>query len=146
MPDAERNPTDPPAEPRLERLVEVLKAAADPVRLRILRRLRVSPCPVKELVQLLGLSQPDVSHHLRRLRLAGLVTPARKGRETHYGLPAQPEPEAAALLRLVLGPWEPGGTPGSAPQGKGPARVEKPTVRPAPSPPPAPGEIEDYLL
>lgn len=59
----------------------VHKALADPTRLRIVARLAESPATVSELVALTDLSQPLVSWHLRRLRVAGVVTTKRAGRE-----------------------------------------------------------------
>lgn len=51
----------------------VLRALADPSRLRIFRALRVSERCVRDLVETEGLSQSLVSHHLRVLQQAGLV-------------------------------------------------------------------------
>ncbi len=56
-----------------EDLLTALKALADPTRLRILRYLQDSPCTPSELAHLLRLRAPTVTHHLRILRLAGLV-------------------------------------------------------------------------
>ena len=50
-------------------------------RLRIVRRLSESPATVTDLVELVDLSQPLVSWHLRTLRAAGLVETRRVGRE-----------------------------------------------------------------
>jgi DNA-binding transcriptional ArsR family regulator len=57
------------------------KALADTTRLRILRRLSVSPAAVGELIELVDLSQPLVSWHIRTLRAAGLVETCRTGRQ-----------------------------------------------------------------
>jgi DNA-binding transcriptional ArsR family regulator len=58
------------------------KALADVNRLRILRRLAVADATVRELIEHVGLSQPLVSWHIGRLRVAGLVDTRRSGRET----------------------------------------------------------------
>jgi DNA-binding transcriptional ArsR family regulator len=58
----------PPAQ-----LVSALKALADPTRLRILHFLADQPLSSSELARLLRLRLPTVIHHLRLLRLAGLV-------------------------------------------------------------------------
>lgn len=59
-----------------------LKALADPARLRILGLLRQhGPMPGRDLVPLLGLTQPTVSHHLTVLREAGLIEDRPEGRE-----------------------------------------------------------------
>lgn len=66
--------------------VKVLKALADENRLQIIRQLgRRSVC-VCEMESLLSLSQPAVSHHLRILREAGLVTHMRQGKWIFYSL------------------------------------------------------------
>ncbi len=57
------------------------KALGDVTRLRIVRRLSESPATVTDLVELVDLSQPLVSWHLRTLRAAGLVETRRVGRE-----------------------------------------------------------------
>ena len=58
------------------------KALADVNRLRIVRRLAEGEASVQDLIAHVGLSQPLVSHHLKRLRVAGLVQTRRVGRET----------------------------------------------------------------
>ncbi|GAP15614.1 predicted transcriptional regulator [Longilinea arvoryzae] len=54
-------------------LVEMLKALADPTRLRILRYLSQEPSTPSQLSRRLRLRAPTVVHHLKDLRLAGLV-------------------------------------------------------------------------
>src|SRR3712207_8711704 len=49
--------------------------------LRILRRLNDGPASVGELIDLVDLSQPLVSWHVRTLRAAGLIETRRAGRE-----------------------------------------------------------------
>ena len=58
------------------------KALADVNRLRIVRRLAEGEASVTDLIAHVGLSQPLVSHHLKRLRAAGLIESRRVGRET----------------------------------------------------------------
>jgi ArsR family transcriptional regulator len=61
--------------------VELLQAIADPVRLSILRQLAGSPSSVCacDFTECCTVSQPTVSHHLRVLREAGVVTTERRG-------------------------------------------------------------------
>lgn len=56
-----------------EELLNALKALADPTRLRILRYLSEGPSTTSELAKILRLRPPTVIHHLRNLRLAGLI-------------------------------------------------------------------------
>ena len=80
-----------------------LKAVADPARLRLLSLLLASDdleaCTC-DLTEPLGLSQPTVSHHLKRLLEAGLVTAERRGVWTHYRV----VPESLASVAAVLSP------------------------------------------
>jgi ArsR family transcriptional regulator len=79
------------------------KALADVNRLRIVRRLADGEASVAELIAHVGLSQPLVSHHLKRLRVAGLVDTRRVGRETVATLRAEAFGEVAARERAILG-------------------------------------------
>ncbi|HEV7197112.1 MAG TPA: metalloregulator ArsR/SmtB family transcription factor [Pedococcus sp.] len=65
-----------------ETTAQLLKAVADPVRLRLLSLIRTSKdheACVCDLTPAVGLSQPTVSHHLKVLTEAGLVTRERRG-------------------------------------------------------------------
>jgi ArsR family transcriptional regulator len=68
------------------RLDEVLKAAADPTRLRLLNLLRLGSICVCDLQAVLRIPQPTVSRHLAALRHAGLVSDVRKGMRIVYSL------------------------------------------------------------
>jgi len=61
------------------RLEELLKALADPTRLRIMRLLARMELAVGELAQVLGQSQPRVSRHVRILCDAGLAERRKEG-------------------------------------------------------------------
>ena len=79
------------------------KALADVNRLRIVKRLAEGEASVTELIAHVGLSQPLVSHHLKRLRVAGLVETRRVGRETICTLRPEAFGEVAARERAILG-------------------------------------------
>src|SRR5660398_5575 len=64
----------------------VLKAAADPARVRILKLLGGRELCVYQLMELLALSQSTISGHLSLLKKAGLVNDRRDGRWVHYSL------------------------------------------------------------
>lgn len=68
---------------------ELLRVLSAPVRLAIVAELAEQPRFVHELVELLGMSQPLVSSHLRVLRGAGLVAVERQGRAAAYTLADQ---------------------------------------------------------
>ena len=65
-------------------------ALADPTRRRILDELLERERPVSELVELLRMSQPAVSKHLRVLREAGLVTARVDAQRRCYRLAPAP--------------------------------------------------------
>lgn len=81
-----------------ERLAAVLKAVADPARLRLLSLIRASgeACAC-ELTEPIGLSQPTVSHHLRVLTEAGLLRREQRGQWAWFRI--QPD-RLADLSRL----------------------------------------------
>lgn len=64
----------------------LLKVLADPNRLAIVRQLLDGPKHVGEINESLGLEQTLMSHHLRVLREAGLVTSERDGKAVLYSL------------------------------------------------------------
>jgi ArsR family transcriptional regulator, arsenate/arsenite/antimonite-responsive transcriptional repressor len=72
-----------------EKLARVLKALADPARLRLLSLIQSSPdgeACVCDLTEPVGLSQPTVSHHLRILTEAGLLEREKRGVWAYYRL------------------------------------------------------------
>ena len=68
--------------------VELLQAIADPVRLSILRQLAASPGSVCacDFTECCAVGQPTISHHLKVLREAGVLTSDRRGTYIYYGL------------------------------------------------------------
>jgi len=82
-------------------LAKAFAALGDPVRLRLLSLLMTADdgavCAC-DLVEPVGKSQPTVSHHLKVLREAGLVSADRKGANIWYSV----VPEQVASLRAVL--------------------------------------------
>jgi biotin operon repressor len=79
----------------MERLAALFKALADPSRLRMVGLLVERERCGQELAGQLGLSAPTVSHHLRVLKEAGLLTESRQTPYTFYGL------DLAALQKAV---------------------------------------------
>lgn len=72
-----------------ERLSIKLKALADPSRLQLLSHLASRGCGEVcscDLGADVGLSQPTVSHHLKKLVQAGLLIREQRGRWAHYRL------------------------------------------------------------
>lgn len=82
--------------------LSTLRVLADEARLRILGLLAERELCVCELVGALKLSQPLVSHHLRVLRNAGLLSSGRRGKWVYYALNEGRIPgEGGKLVRLV---------------------------------------------
>ena len=75
-----------------------LGALGDPTRRAIFERLSDHPSAVGELAELLPVSRPAVSQHLKVLKDAGLVTSQRDGNRRVYRL----EPQGIAELRAYL--------------------------------------------
>ncbi|XZE18938.1 ArsR/SmtB family transcription factor [Pirellulaceae bacterium SH449] len=63
-----------------------LKALGDPIRLNIVRALQTGPLSVSDISQLLEMEMANVSHHLRVLYHADIVTTERDGKFIYYGL------------------------------------------------------------
>ncbi len=83
------------------RIVAAFKALADPTRLEIFRLVTAQTAPVCvcDIVDAFELSQPTISHHLRILREAGLLTASRVGTWAFYA----PDPEGLELLGEIAG-------------------------------------------
>jgi DNA-binding transcriptional ArsR family regulator len=84
-----------------EELVQALRAAADPTRLRILQLVAEQPRSTEELAPLVGLSESGLSKHLRSLTEAGLLSTKRDGYYVLYSL----ERERLAALGPELGEY-----------------------------------------
>ncbi len=81
-------------------VAELAKLLADPIRVQVLDVLRgheeaVCQC---ELHPLFDVSQPTLSHHLRKLEEAGVVSVERRGRWAYYSI----DPDALEVLSTWL--------------------------------------------
>lgn len=91
-----------PAADPLGPLATLLKGGGDPLRLAILQVLGQGSFGVLELCDILGLKQPAMSHHLKVLAQAGLVTARREGNAIFYRrvLPQDTDPAGAVQLAV----------------------------------------------
>jgi ArsR family transcriptional regulator len=83
-----------------EATADLFKALGDPARVRIVNLLATSggaPVCICNLTAPLGLSQPTVSHHMKRLLDAGLVDREQRGKWAYFALKA----DAVEKLALV---------------------------------------------
>jgi ArsR family transcriptional regulator len=85
---------------RAERVATIAKALGDPIRLQLVDVLRkhAGEVCVCELVPLFDLSQPTVSHHLKKLREAGIVGSERRGLWAYYYVKPESLKEISAWL------------------------------------------------
>ena len=82
----------------------VMKAAADPTRVRILKILEGGEMCVCQVIAILSLGQSTVSKHLFLLRAAGLIKDRRDRKWVHYSLDRGGDsPYAARMLRNLRG-------------------------------------------
>jgi ArsR family transcriptional regulator len=82
---------------------ELFKALGDPARVRIVNVLATSggePVCVCHLVEPLGLAQPTVSHHLKRLLDAGLVEREQRGKWAYFSLRSDAVEKLAVVADL----------------------------------------------
>lgn len=70
----------------MKKLIKLLKVLADKNRIRILELLRSRKMCVCELAYILGITQPSVSRHLKKLKSAGLIGDQQEGLWTDYFL------------------------------------------------------------
>lgn len=75
-----------------------LKALADSNRLKVLSCLKSGELCVCDFVDVLGISQPAVSQHLRKLKEAGIVTERKRGTWKHYRLAEELTPVVQTVI------------------------------------------------
>jgi ArsR family transcriptional regulator len=94
---------------RIDPDVRLLAAAADPVRLSILRQLSADgPVCACDFTACGGVSQPTVSHHLKVLREAGWIERERRGTWIWYSLRSEAVERFGALAAGIRrGPAQP---------------------------------------
>ncbi|WP_306119539.1 MULTISPECIES: metalloregulator ArsR/SmtB family transcription factor [unclassified Roseitalea] len=92
-------------EPRIAEAARLMEMLSQPVRLRILCALSERKWSVVKLAEAVNLSQPAMSHHLRKLREAGLVKTERDAQTIYYSLDGR---EVAAVLAVLQDLYCPG--------------------------------------
>ena len=83
---------------------DLLKALADPTRLTMLASLWKADAPICicDFTAPLGLSQPTISHHMSRLREAGLVDSEKRGIWIYYRLRTKLAPATRRLISHLI--------------------------------------------
>jgi ArsR family transcriptional regulator len=93
---------------RAEEAAEVLKALGEPTRLSMVAALwrAEEPVCICDFTAAFDLSQPTISHHMGKLKSAGLVESTKRGIWIYYRLRDDLAPATRALLHAVLGQAE----------------------------------------
>ena len=91
---------NPLPEPVVELVARRFRILGEPMRIRILERLRDDGATVQQLVELLGASQQNVSKHLNILLDAGIVTRRKEGTTAVYAIA---DPGVYLLCESVCG-------------------------------------------
>ena len=91
-----------------EATAALFAALADPARVRIVNLVATSDVPVCacHLIEPLGLAQPTVSHHLKRLVDAGLLEREQRGKWAYFSLTPEASTRLAGLVDLTRDPEE----------------------------------------
>jgi ArsR family transcriptional regulator, arsenate/arsenite/antimonite-responsive transcriptional repressor len=89
----------------VEATARLFKSLGDPARVRIVNLLATSsePVCVCELTEPLGLSQPTVSHHLKKLTDAGLLTRQQRGVWAYFSIDAEAVAQLCTVVELGKG-------------------------------------------
>ena len=97
-------PAMPMATARVDQSMQLLKALADPTRLQMAAILKRSSEPVCicDFTASFKLSQPTISHHMGKLKDAGLVEVSRSGIWAYYRLKSQLDARSRALLDALV--------------------------------------------
>ncbi len=86
----------------MEALSRSFRALGDATRLRLLRLIAKTPLNVTELVSLVGVAQPSVSHHLGKLRALGLIREERQAGFSYSSLAVGEDDARWPLVKLAL--------------------------------------------
>lgn len=86
---------------RSKKLAIQFKALADPIRMRLVALCQQGECSVSELTEVIGLSQPRVSQHLKQLCDSDILQRFRDGRWVFYRVTARRGSDRANRRRLL---------------------------------------------
>ncbi len=85
----------------IQAAAEGLKAIAHTTRLDVLCRLQKKAMTVNELMEAIGTSQSNLSHHLAKMRAMGLVKTERQGNSVSYSLAHSGYSDLIQVLRNI---------------------------------------------
>lgn len=84
----------------IDQISEMYKLLADKTRLTILALLREKELCVCDIVEIMEMTQPNVSQHLRKLKSGGMVNEKKRGQWVYYSLNLD-KPNVLAALQHV---------------------------------------------
>jgi len=90
----------PLPEPLIELVAQRFRVLGEPMRIKLLDRLREGDATAGELQEALGASQQNVSKHLGILHAAGMVSRTKQGNHARYGIS---DPSVFELCEQVCG-------------------------------------------
>ncbi|EFM12310.1 transcriptional regulator, ArsR family [Paenibacillus curdlanolyticus YK9] len=82
----------------IEALTDSLKLLSDKTRLTIMALLKERELCVCDIVDILETTQPNISQHLRKLKLGGLVNETRKSQWIYYSLNVSDKPYLQGIM------------------------------------------------
>lgn len=85
-----------------DHVAKKLKVISDPKRLRIIDILSCDELCACEILEKFDITQPTLSHDMRKLEEASLVTSRREGKNTYYSLNKASLDEIEDSLRLIF--------------------------------------------
>ena len=90
------------SENNLKNIEKIMKALADKNRIRIIYLLKIKKglC-VCEITDIIGLSQPTISSHLKLLENAGLIGSHKDGLWVNYNINSQLDPFSSELIEII---------------------------------------------
>ena len=88
---------------KIRRVRQILKTLADDTRLRIINLLYQEKLNVSELREILGSNQSNLSKHLAKLRLTGMVSDKRTGLNVYYFLKRPEDRAHEELIKSITG-------------------------------------------
>ncbi|WP_027415990.1 ArsR/SmtB family transcription factor [Aneurinibacillus terranovensis] len=88
-------------EDTIEKLSSLLKVVGNKTRLTILGYLKEKELCVCDLVNLLSMSQPGISQHLKKLRAAGIIHERREGTWAYFRINTELEPYLAQIIEAI---------------------------------------------
>lgn len=87
----------------MDRLTQIYSMLSDKNRLRILKLLEYKPMCVCELTHIIGIRQPSISRHLRKLREANLIDSRQEGQWNEYFINRKGDEYTRTLLGNLSG-------------------------------------------